>query len=52
MFLRRPRRSAGGQIRDRDSTFAAAFDAVLADARLGIVKSGIRMPRLNSIMER
>ncbi|CAG7614082.1 transposase [Streptomyces bryophytorum] len=39
-------------IRDRDSKFTAAFDAVLADAGLGIVKSGIRMPRMNSIMER
>jgi transposase InsO family protein len=39
-------------IRDRDSKFTAAFDAVLADAGLGIVKSGVRMPRMNSIMER
>jgi putative transposase len=39
-------------IRDRDSKFTAAFDAVLADAGLEIVKSGIRMPRMNSIMER
>ncbi|MGK4580391.1 integrase core domain-containing protein [Kitasatospora sp. HPMI-4] len=39
-------------IRDRDSKFTAAFDAVLADAGLEIVKSGVRMPRMNSIMER
>jgi putative transposase len=39
-------------IRDRDSKFTAAFDALLADAGLEIVKSGVRMPRMNSIMER
>jgi transposase InsO family protein len=39
-------------IRDRDSKFTAAFDAVLADAGIEIVRSGIRMPRMNSIMER
>jgi transposase InsO family protein len=39
-------------IRDRDAEFTAAFDAVLAEAGVRIVKSGVRMPRLNSIMER
>jgi putative transposase len=39
-------------IRDRDSEFTQAFDAVLADAGLEAVTSGVRMPRLNSIMER
>jgi transposase InsO family protein len=39
-------------IRDRDSKFTPAFDAVLADAGLEIVRSGIQMPRMNSIMER
>jgi len=47
---------AGGRarflIRDRDSKFTHAFDAVLADAGLEVVKSGVRMPRMNSIMER
>ncbi|RSN16161.1 integrase [Nonomuraea sp. WAC 01424] len=37
---------------DRDAKFTAAFDAVLADAGVRIVKSGVRMPRMNSIMER
>lgn len=37
-------------IRDRDSKFTAAFDAVLADAGLEIVRSGVRVPRMNSIM--
>ncbi|GGT44288.1 hypothetical protein GCM10010176_104670 [Nonomuraea spiralis] len=39
-------------IRDRDTKFTAAFDAVLTDAGIRIVKSGIRIPRMNSIMER
>jgi putative transposase len=39
-------------IRDRDSTFTAAFDASLGDAGLEIVRSGVRVPRMNSIMER
>jgi putative transposase len=39
-------------IRDRDAKFTDAFDAVLNDAGLEIVKSGVRMPRMNSIMER
>jgi transposase InsO family protein len=39
-------------IRDRDSRVTQAFEAVLADAGLEVVTSGIRMPRMNSIMER
>jgi transposase InsO family protein len=39
-------------IRDRDAKFTRAFDAVLADAGLEVVKSGVRVPRMNSIMER
>jgi putative transposase len=39
-------------IRDRDSKFTAAFDAVLRDVGLRVVTTGIRMPRMNSIMER
>jgi putative transposase len=39
-------------IRDRDSKFTAASGAVLADAGLEIVLSGIRMPRMNSVIER
>jgi transposase InsO family protein len=39
-------------IRDRDSKFTPAFDALLTDAGLEIVRSGIQMPRMNSIMER
>jgi transposase InsO family protein len=39
-------------IRDRDSKYPAGFDAILADAGIRIVLSGVRMPRMNSIMER
>ena len=39
-------------IRDRDSKYTAAFDAVLADAGIAVVKTGIRVPRMNAIMER
>ncbi|MGI5246059.1 hypothetical protein [Dactylosporangium sp. CA-139066] len=39
-------------IRDRDGKFPALFDAVLKDAGVEIVLSGIRMPRMNAIMER
>jgi putative transposase len=39
-------------IRDRDGKFPEMFDAILADAGIDIVLSGIQMPRMNSIMER
>ncbi|MGW9030954.1 integrase core domain-containing protein [Streptomyces sp. NPDC055722] len=39
-------------IRDRDAKFPALFDAILADAGIEVVLSGIRMPRMNSTMER
>ncbi|WUH89846.1 integrase core domain-containing protein [Streptomyces sp. NBC_00433] len=39
-------------IRDRDSKFTAAFDTLLTDAGLEVVTTGIRVPRMNSIMER
>ncbi|MEV6703063.1 integrase core domain-containing protein [Streptomyces sp. NPDC051453] len=39
-------------IRDRDGKFPAQFDAVLADAGIEVVLSGVQMPRMNSIMER
>ncbi|MGW0628509.1 integrase core domain-containing protein [Streptomyces sp. NPDC002758] len=39
-------------IRDRDSKFTAAFDALLADAGLKVVTTGMRIPRMNSLMER
>src|SRR5712691_5580859 len=39
-------------IRDRGSNFAAAFDAVLADAGIRTVLCNIQTPRMNAITER
>ena len=39
-------------IRDRDAKFPNLFDAILADAGIKIVLSGVRMPRMNAIMKR
>jgi hypothetical protein len=39
-------------IRDRDGKFPAPFDAVLKDAGVTVVLSGIQMPRMNAVMER
>jgi transposase InsO family protein len=38
-------------IRDRDGKYPGTFDAVLADA-ITLVRSGVRVPRMNSLMER
>ncbi|MFI1337434.1 integrase core domain-containing protein [Streptomyces sp. NPDC020845] len=39
-------------IRDRDAKFTAAFDALMTYAGLKVVTTGIRIPRMNSLMER
>jgi putative transposase len=39
-------------IRDRDGKYPRIFDAILADAGIEVVLSGIQTPRMNSIMER
>jgi putative transposase len=39
-------------VRDRDSRYTAAFDAVFHSDGVAIVKTGIRVPRMNAIMER
>jgi hypothetical protein len=39
-------------IRDRDGKYPALFDTVLEDAGIEVVLSGIRMPRMNTLMER
>jgi putative transposase len=39
-------------IRDRDGKFPALFDALLADLGVSVVLSGVRMPRMNAVMER
>ncbi|MGW1947575.1 integrase core domain-containing protein [Streptomyces sp. NPDC001940] len=38
--------------RDRDGKFPELFDDVLKDADIEVVLSGVRTPRMNSIMER
>jgi putative transposase len=52
MDLQDARHTARLLIRDRDAKFTRAFDAVLADSGVQIVKSGVQIPRMNSIMER
>jgi transposase InsO family protein len=39
-------------IRDRDSNYTAAVNAVLADSGITTIMTGIRVPRTNAIMER
>jgi transposase InsO family protein len=39
-------------IRDRDSKYTRAFDAVFEAGGIEIITTGIRIPRMNSIMER
>ena len=39
-------------IRDRDGKFPGLFDAVLKDAGITVVLSGVQMPRMNAVMER
>ncbi|MEU5942972.1 integrase core domain-containing protein, partial [Micromonospora sp. NPDC047548] len=39
-------------IRDRDDKYPALFDAILADAGVKVVLSGVQVPRMNAIMER
>jgi transposase InsO family protein len=39
-------------IRDRDGKYPRLFDTVLQDAGIEVVLSGVRMPRMNSIIER
>ena len=39
-------------IRDRDGKFPGLSGVILADAGIDVVLSGVRMPRMNSIMER
>ena len=39
-------------LHDRDASFTAAPDAVFMAAGVRVVRSGIQVPRMNSIMER
>jgi putative transposase len=38
-------------IRDRDGKFPGLFDEVLKDVGIEVVLSGVRMPRMNAVME-
>ncbi len=38
-------------IRDRDAKFPTPFDQILGDAGIHVVLTGVRMPRMNAIME-
>ncbi|MDN3360062.1 hypothetical protein [Actinomadura sp. DC4] len=38
--------------RDRDGKFPDLFDAILTDAGINVVLTGVRMPRMNALMER
>jgi Integrase core domain len=44
--------SAKFLIHDRDASFSGAFDQVLADAGIEVIRSAVRTPRMNSIMKR
>jgi transposase InsO family protein len=39
-------------VRDRDGKYPVLIDAILADAGIRTVLTGVRMPRMNSIIER
>jgi transposase InsO family protein len=39
-------------IRDRDGKYPGLFDAILEDAGINVVPSGIQVPRMNAIIER
>jgi putative transposase len=39
-------------VRDRDSKYTTTFDTVLADSGITTITTGIRVPRMNAIMER
>ncbi|MYS25066.1 Integrase core domain-containing protein [Streptomyces sp. DvalAA-14] len=39
-------------IRDRDVRYPTSFDSVLADQGVEVVQTGVKMPRMNAIMER
>ena len=39
-------------IRDRDGKYPALFDAILADAGIKVVRSGVQVPRMNAVIER
>src|SRR5882757_5362891 len=39
-------------IRDRDGRYPPLFDAILSDNGITVILTGVRVPRMNAIMER
>ena len=39
-------------IHDRDASFSAAFDQVLTDAGITVIRNAVQAPRMNALMER
>ena len=39
-------------IHDRDAPFSTAFDQALADAGITVIRSAVRAPRMNALIER
>ncbi|MEV6823443.1 integrase core domain-containing protein [Amycolatopsis sp. NPDC051102] len=39
-------------IRDRNAKYPALIDEILRDAKIATVRTGVRMPRMNAILER
>jgi putative transposase len=39
-------------IHDRDASFGTAFDAVFTAAGIDVIRTGVRAPRQNAVMER
>lgn len=39
-------------VRDRDAKYPALFDEILSNAGIQVVRTGVRIPRMNAIMER
>jgi transposase InsO family protein len=39
-------------IRDRDGKYPLSFDTILADSGITVIRTGVRIPRMNAVMER
>jgi transposase InsO family protein len=39
-------------IRDRDGKYPPSFDTILADSGITVIRTGVRIPRMNAVMER
>jgi transposase InsO family protein len=52
MYLEDAGSTARFLIRDRDGKFPALFEDILADGGIQVILSGVRIPRMNAIIER